>query len=110
MIPAMPIAAASTIRNAAMSSQLWDVSRGWPTAGDAAGIGRGAITGDAPVSLERIDRLSGSKPGATDRADKLKSFASEFVRTAFRRPLAGTERELYIDAVFRSAMQQRGAA
>ena len=50
-----------------------------------------------------LDRLIGSKPDAPDRTEKIRKFADEFVETAFRRPLNDEQRQLYIEAQFKTA-------
>lgn len=53
--------------------------------------------------VEYMDELTGSKPGAPDRAEKLRKFANTFVDTAFRRPLTEEERGLFIEPLFKTA-------
>ena len=54
--------------------------------------------------VERLDRLSQSKPSDPDRAAKLENFCNEFVATAFRRPLTDEQRRVFV------SMQITGAA
>ena len=54
--------------------------------------------------VERLDRLSQSKPSDLDRAAKLENFCNEFVATAFRRPLTDEQRRVFV------SMQITGAA
>ena len=53
--------------------------------------------------VTNLDKLANTKLGAADRADKIKQFATEFVTTAFRRPLSDEQRKLHVDALFASA-------
>lgn len=53
--------------------------------------------------IDNLDRLANVKANAPDRVEKLKSFAAEFVATAFRRPLSEQQRQLYVDARFKNA-------
>ncbi len=73
------------------------VSKEWDQATTAAAL---EVAAHVDASL---DSLAGTKPGAPDRVDKLKSFAQRFVETAFRRPLSDPERVALIERVFQSA-------
>jgi Protein of unknown function (DUF1592)/Protein of unknown function (DUF1588)/PA14 domain/Cytochrome C oxidase, cbb3-type, subunit III len=66
-----------------------------------------AVT-DAAISaselvVARIDKLAGLKAGAGTREEKLKTFAAEFVATAFRRPLTDEQRKVHVDDLFTAA-------
>lgn len=52
---------------------------------------------------ENLNELAGTKDGAPDRAEKLKKFAFTFVEAAFCRPLTDEQKQLYIEALFKSA-------
>jgi len=73
------------------------ISKAWDQA-----VTEAAVT-TAEYVTERLDRFTGSKSGAADRADKLKAFANEFVKTAFRRPLNDEQKKLYVEAQFKKA-------
>jgi hypothetical protein len=73
------------------------ISKAWDQA-----VTEAAIT-TAEFVIERLDRLSNTKSGAPDRADKLKIFAQDFVSTAFHRPLNDEQRNLYVEAMFKTA-------
>lgn len=53
--------------------------------------------------VSQLDRLSDSKPDATNRVAKVESFCSEFVATAFRRPLSAEQRKVYVTDQFKRA-------
>jgi hypothetical protein len=50
-----------------------------------------------------LDNLAGTKPGAPDRAEKLKEFSLKFVEAAFRRPLSAEQKETLIEQVFQKS-------
>jgi hypothetical protein len=50
-----------------------------------------------------LGKLSGSKPGSADRADKLRNLAKAIVEAAFARPLSEADRQLYVESHFKSA-------
>ncbi len=52
---------------------------------------------------ENLDELAGTKAGAPDRDEKLWKFARAFVETAFRRPLSEEQKQLYVEAQFKTA-------
>jgi len=52
--------------------------------------------------VANLDSLAGTKPGAKDRAVKLKDFAKRFVEAAFRRPLDEEQRKLFVERAFES--------
>lgn len=66
-----------------------------------------AVTDAALTTAEYIDkhldRLAGTKPDAPDRASKLQQFATDFVETAYCRPLTEDLRRRAVDAQFASA-------
>jgi hypothetical protein len=97
--------------------ELMIVSTEFPADDSSGGYPRGttiskawdqAVT-DASVAtaehvIANLDELAQSKPGAPDRADKLRKFAQTFVETAFRREnLADDLKLLFIDTHFQSA-------
>ncbi len=49
----------------------------------------------------RLDELTGTKPDAKDRGDKLKAFVTTFVGRAFRRPLDDKQKSLYVEGPFK---------
>jgi cytochrome c553 len=53
--------------------------------------------------LARLERLSGVKPDAPDRAARLREFAATFVERCFRRPLDSESRALFVDRPFADA-------
>jgi len=53
--------------------------------------------------VKRLDRLSDSKPRDTNRAAKVEKFCTEFVTTAFRRPLKPEQKRTFVEKPFRSA-------
>lgn len=53
--------------------------------------------------VTNLDAFSGSKPGAADRATKLRDFSKRFVEAAFRRPLDEEQRKLFVDQLFDTA-------
>jgi len=59
--------------------------------------------------VEYLDELAQTKPGAPDRAEKLRKFAEALVETAFRRPLTDEQKRLYIGAQFKSASSPESA-
>ncbi len=48
----------------------------------------------------RLNELAGSRDGAPDRDAKVRAFCAKFAERAFRRPLVGPQRELFIDRQF----------
>ena len=52
---------------------------------------------------QHLNELARTKPDAPDRVEKLKAFAGQFVERAFRRPLAGEERNRLVDKRFADA-------
>lgn len=73
------------------------ISKEWDAATTEAAI-------DAAEHVDlHLDRLAGTKAGAPDRTDKLKTFARQFVETAFRRPLTPELQERYVDRQFAEA-------
>ncbi|WP_395753255.1 DUF1592 domain-containing protein [Prosthecobacter sp.] len=65
-------------------------------------------TTDAAISTaedvqENLNELAGTKDGAPDRVEKLKKFAFTFVEAAFCRPLTEEQKQLYIEAQFKTA-------
>ncbi len=52
---------------------------------------------------KKLDRLTDSKAGETNRAAKAEAFAAKFVEAAFRRPLSKEQREMYVAEQFKAA-------
>jgi hypothetical protein len=73
------------------------ISKGWDQA-----VTDAAIT-TAEQVIAKIDELAQTKPGAPDRAAKLRKFAETFVETAFRRPVADELKQLIIESQFKVA-------
>lgn len=73
------------------------ISKGWDQA-----VTDAAIT-TAEQVIAKIDELAQTKPGAPDRAAKLRKFAETFVETAFRRPVADEMKQLIIESQFKAA-------
>ena len=57
----------------------------------------------ADSTLDHIEHLAHTKRDSTDRADKLRQFATTFATRAFRRPLSDHVRTLVIDRPFADA-------
>ncbi len=53
--------------------------------------------------IERLDALSGTKGGATNRLDDLKNFCNQFAERAFRRPLTDKQKRFFIEQQFKGA-------
>jgi hypothetical protein len=73
------------------------VSRAWDEA-----TTQGAIE-TANYVIAHLDRLSRSKRGETNRNSQVENFCGEFVSRAFRRPLTGEQRRLFVQEQFRTA-------
>ena len=73
------------------------VSQEWFAAATAASVEM------ADYTLDHIEHLAHTKRDSTDRADKLKQFATTFATRAFRRPLSDHVRALVIDRPFADA-------
>ena len=73
------------------------VSQEWFAAATAASVEM------ADYTLDHIEHLAHTKRDSTDRADKLKQFATTFATRAFRRPLTDHVRALVIDRPFADA-------
>ena len=71
------------------------VSREWDAATTVAAI-------EAAAHVGRLNDLAGVREGDKDRPAKLREFGARFAERAFRRPLSGDERALYIDRQFDS--------
>ncbi len=59
--------------------------------------------------VANLDRLSGSKPGDTNRQVRLESFCAEFVARAFRRPLTEEQKRVCVTAHFKAAKKTEDA-
>ncbi|MFC5455777.1 DUF1592 domain-containing protein [Prosthecobacter fluviatilis] len=73
------------------------ISKAWDQAATEAAI---SVSEDV---VENLNELAGTKDGAPDRAEKLRKFAFTFMEAAFCRPLTEEQKQLYIEAQFRSA-------
>jgi hypothetical protein len=73
------------------------VSQEWFAAANSASVEM------ADYALDHIEHLAHTKRDSTDRADKLKQFATTFATRAFRRPLSDHVRALVIDRPFADA-------
>ena len=73
------------------------VSKAWDEATTAAAIEV------ANYVVANLDRLSSSKPGDTNRAERVEAFCTTFVTAAFHRPLTEPEKSLFVSAQFRKA-------
>lgn len=96
--------------------ELMIVSTSFPADDRSSGYERGttiskewqqAVT-EAAIStaehvIEYLDELAQTKPGAPDRGEKLRKFASIFVETAFRRPLTEEQKKLHVETHFQTA-------
>lgn len=96
--------------------ELTIVSTNFPADDRSVGYERGSTiskdwdraTTDAALKIAEhvekgLDRLIGSKEGDPQRHDKMRKFANEFVETAFRRPLTEEQKQLYVEAHFKTA-------
>lgn len=75
------------------------VSKAWDEAATQA-----AITMANEV-VRNLDRLTGTKPGSTNRAAKAQEFCAEFVGTAFRRPLSAEQKRVFVANHFKGAVK-----
>jgi len=79
------------------------VSKAWDEAATRAAIEV------ANYVVKNLDRLSGSKPGDTNRAAKVETFCSELVATAFRRPLTDEQKRMFISTQFKKGAKTEDA-
>jgi hypothetical protein len=79
------------------------VSKAWDEAATQAAIEV------ANYVVANLDRLSHTKPGDTNRIARLESFCTEFVTTAFRRPLTDEQKRLFVSAPFKTAKKTEDA-
>ena len=79
------------------------ISKAWDEAATQAAIEV------ANYVIRNLDRLSRSKQRETNRAAKVEAFCSEFVATAFRRPLTPEQKRLYVTAHFKKAVKLEDA-
>jgi len=70
------------------------VSKSWQSA-----VTKAAVLTAEEVA-DRLPLLAGTRPGDTDRTEKLRRFCREFVGTAFRRPLDDADANIYVDRAF----------
>ena len=73
------------------------VSQEWFAAANSASVEM------ADYALDHIEHLAHTKRDSTDRADKLKQFATTFATRAFRQPLSDHVRALVVDRPFADA-------
>jgi mono/diheme cytochrome c family protein len=59
--------------------------------------------------LEKLDALSRSKPGDSNRTARLESFCSEFAARAFRHPLRPDEARFFVQAQFKKSARSEDA-
>ncbi len=59
--------------------------------------------------VRQIDRLTGTKPGATNRLAKVEAFCHEFAAAAFRRPLTAEQKRLFVANQFKKAPKPEDA-
>ena len=52
---------------------------------------------------KHLDKLSGTKPGDTNRAASVEAFCGRFVAAAFRRPLTDEQKRVFVSAHFKTA-------
>jgi hypothetical protein len=71
------------------------VSKGWDEATTSAAIEA------ANYVASRLDKLARTKPDATNRLAKIEEFCEKLVETAFRRPLTGEQKKLFITSHFK---------
>ncbi|HBJ83038.1 MAG TPA: hypothetical protein DDZ88_04020 [Verrucomicrobiales bacterium] len=79
------------------------ISKAWDQA-----VTEAAITVAEHV-IEKLDELAQTKAGAPDRGEKLRQFAHTFVEAAFRRPLSGDLKQLFVESHFASAKSSETA-
>ena len=73
------------------------VSKAWDQAATFAAI---EVAGQI---LEQLERITGVKDDAENRAERLKEFSARFAERAFRRPLTEEQRKAFVDARFEDA-------
>ncbi len=73
------------------------VSKAWDQATTEAAIET------AGYVIQHLDGLAGTKNGAADRAEKLRTFCRTFVERAFRQPLSDEEAVRFVDRQFSAA-------
>jgi hypothetical protein len=79
------------------------ISKAWDEATTQAAIET------ANYAVANLDRLSGSKPGDTNRAAKVEAFCAEFARQAFRRPLDDEQKQRFVGDQFKKAKKLEDA-
>ncbi len=72
------------------------VSAGWDQATTRAAI---EIAGKV---VDQLESLSGCKPDAPDRTERLRAFCYRFAERAFRRPLSAEQQKFFVDDMFDS--------
>ena len=73
-----------------------------------------SATTDAAIEVagyvaEHLDRLANTKADAPDRKEKLREFARQFAKRAFRRPLDDEQRAFFVDGQFAEAKDDETA-
>ena len=102
--------------NPARSTPTFVVTTPFPPDDSSVGYERGvsiskawdAATTQAAIEVanhvvKNLDRLTGTKPGSTNRAVKATAFCEEFVATAFRRPLTEEQKQMFVASQFTRA-------
>ncbi len=80
------------------------VSKAWDEAATQAAIGA------ANHVAKNLDRLTGTKAGATNRAAKAEKFLGEFVAAAFRRPLTADQYKIFVASQFKKSIKLEDSA
>ncbi len=80
------------------------VSKAWDEAATQAAIEA------ANHVVKHLDQVSHGKPTDTNRAARVEAFCSEFVETAFRRPLTADQKRIFVSSHFRKAHKLEDAA
>jgi hypothetical protein len=79
------------------------ISKAWDEAATQAAI---QVAGHV---VKNLDRLSRSKPGDSNRVEKVQAFCGEFVAAAFRQPLSEPQKRLLIAAQFKQTKKLEDA-
>ena len=79
------------------------VSKEWDSAATESAIDVAEYVDD------HLDELTGTKPGAPDRVDKLKLFARRFAEAAFRRPVSDEDYQRFVEKPFAAAKTPEAA-
>jgi len=79
------------------------VSKAWDEATTQAAIEVGNFV------VKHLDRLTDTKPGATNRTTKAQAFCEEFMTAAFRRPLTAEQKRVFIARQFKGGAKVEDA-